>query len=160
MSYEPLYVAFLIYFNRDQDYFECHEVLEELWLDLDKDPLYKGLLQVAVGLYHFRNGNVIGGRKMLRSAHQRLAPYPDDTVGIDLGKLRNEVAQYADALDSYTTHPFEYYDLRIDVCDPRLMEEVELAAATIKPNIPQRRGPQRGAKHEEALRLKSGMTDI
>lgn len=155
MSYEPLYVAFLIYFNRDQDYFECHEVLEELWLELDKDPLYKGLLQIAVGLYHFRNGNVTGGRKMLRSAHQRLAPYPSDHIGINLGKLRQEVAHYADALDTYIAHPFEYYDLTIEIGDPDLIAEVERAAATIQPNIPQQRGPQRGAKHEEALRLKN-----
>ncbi|MNJ56093.1 hypothetical protein D3C77_516220 [compost metagenome] len=92
---------------------------------------------------------------MLRSAHQRLAPYPDDTLGINLGKLHSEVDRYVDTLDSYTTHPFEYYDLSIEVCDPELIEEVELAAATIKPNIPQRRGPQRGAKHEAALRLKN-----
>ncbi|GJM74097.1 hypothetical protein HMSSN036_63130 [Paenibacillus macerans] len=63
MSYEPLYVAYLVYFNRDRDYFECHEVLEELWLERDHDPLYKGLLQVAVGLFHARSGNVSGGRK-------------------------------------------------------------------------------------------------
>ncbi|MNM73822.1 hypothetical protein D3C81_855640 [compost metagenome] len=160
MSYEPLYVAFLIYFNRDQDYFECHEVLEELWLKLDKEPQYKGLLQVAVGLYHFRNGNVTGGRKMLRSACQRLAPYPPDSLGIDLGKLRNEAAIYAKALDDYSTHPIQYYDLSIDVCDPGLISEVEIASVKIQPNIPQRRGPQRGAKHEAALQLKNQRSDL
>ena len=39
MSYEPLYVAYLVYFNRDQDYFECHEVLEELWLPASRTLL-------------------------------------------------------------------------------------------------------------------------
>ncbi|MMZ63907.1 hypothetical protein D3C76_276870 [compost metagenome] len=155
MSYEPLYVAFLIYFNRDRDYFECHEVLEELWLKLDKEPLYKGLLQVAVGLYHFRNGNVTGGRKMLRSACQRLALYPHDSLGIDLGKLLREAAAYADALDDYSTHQIPYYDLSIDVDDPELRAEIEAASALIQPNIPQRRGPQRGAKHEAAMRSKN-----
>ena len=60
MKNEPLYLAFLVYFNRDRDYFECHEVMEELWLAQESDPLYKGLLQIAVGLFHFRYGNVIG----------------------------------------------------------------------------------------------------
>lgn len=159
MSYEPLYVAFIVYFNRDRDYFECHEVLEELWLKLDKEPLFKGLLQVAVGLYHFRNGNVTGGRKMLHSATQRLAPYPSDSLGIDLGRLRNEAAFYADALDDYSTHPFDYYDLSIKVCDPNLRTEVDLASRDIQPNVPQRRGPQRGAKHEAALQLKNQHSD-
>ena len=40
MSYEPLYVAYLVYFNRDRDYFECHEVLEELWLERERDRRY------------------------------------------------------------------------------------------------------------------------
>ncbi|MBA9086347.1 hypothetical protein FHR92_002820 [Fontibacillus solani] len=160
MSYEPLYVAFLVYFNRDQDYFECHEVLEELWLKLDKEPLYKGLLQVAVGLYHFRNGNVSGGKKMFRSAYQRLAPYPPDSLGIDLGKLRSEAASYADALGDYSIHPFKYYDLSIIVYDPKLLAQIEAASATIQPNIPQRRGPQRGAKHEAALQMKNQRSDM
>lgn len=148
MSYEPLYVAYLIYFNRDRDYFECHEVLEELWMKLDREPLYKGLLQVAVGLYHFRNGNVTGGRKMLRSAADRLAPYSADCLGIDLGRLRSEVEAYAAKLENYEKEPFGYYDLTIRLLDPELMMAVEQAAPQLMPNVPQRRGPQRGAKHE------------
>lgn len=148
MSYEPLYVAYLIYFNRDQDYFECHEVLEELWLEKNKDPLYKGLLQVAVGLYHFRNSNIIGGRKMLHAAAQRLAPYPAVCLGIHLGKLRDAVLEYGDKLDHFERAPFEYYDLTIELLDPELIQAVEAASGKIAPNIPQRRGPQRGAKHE------------
>ncbi|GIP53178.1 DUF309 domain-containing protein [Paenibacillus vini] len=148
MSYEPLYVAYLIYFNRDRDYFECHEVLEELWLKLDREPLYKGLLQVAVGLYHFRNGNVTGGRKMLRSATERLAPYPADALGIDLGRLRSEAEVYAGRLENYDREPFDYYDLSIELRDPILIQAVEQASQHIAPNIPQQRGPRRGAKHE------------
>ncbi|MEF2965510.1 DUF309 domain-containing protein [Paenibacillus sp. M1] len=153
MSYEPLYVAYLIYFNRDRDYFECHEVLEELWLKRDRDPLYKGLLQVAVGLYHFRNGNVSGGSKMLHSAAERLAPYPADSLGIDLGKLRSEAAEYARKLDDYSRTPFDYYDLDIVLQDPGLIGAVETASPRIAPNIPQQRGPRRGEKHQERERI-------
>ncbi|MNI39501.1 hypothetical protein D3C73_936840 [compost metagenome] len=135
-------------------------MLEELWLKLDKEPLYKGLLQVAVGLYHFRNGNVIGARKMLRSACHRLAPYSDDSLGIDLGKLRSEAAVYADALDDYSKHPISYYDLSIDVNDPELRAEIEAASERVQPIIPQRRGPQRGAKHEAAMLLKNQRSDM
>ncbi|WP_055108677.1 DUF309 domain-containing protein [Paenibacillus ihumii] len=155
MTYDRLYVAFLVYFNRDRDYFECHEVMEELWLKLDKDPLHKGLLQVAVGLYHFRNGNVTGGRKMMESAAQRLAPYPPDSLGIDLGKLLRETEAYAAALANYDESPFPYYDLTIDILDSHLSELVDKAAPEIEPNIPQRRGPQRGAKHELRMQGRS-----
>lgn len=148
MSYDPLYVAYLVYFNRDRDYFECHEVLEELWLKCDREPLYKGLLQVAVGLYHYRNGNVRGGVMMLRSAYERLEPYPPDALGIDLGRLKQDVKAYVSALDDVERNPFNYYDLDIVIRDPELLRITQAAADEIAPNIPQRRSPQRGAKHE------------
>lgn len=147
MRYNPLYVAYLVYFNRDRDYFECHEVLEELWLAKNRDPRYKGLLQVAVGLYHFRNGNVRGGYKMMVSAYSRLKPYPADELGIHMAKLVSEVNIYANRLALYDTLPFPYHDLTIKIVDPELMEIVANASAEIQPIVPQRRGPQRAEKH-------------
>lgn len=143
MAYEPLYLAYLIYFNRDRDYFECHEVLEELWLEKQRDPLYKALLQVAVGLYHFRNTNVRGGLIMLRQSHEVLSGYPAVSLGIDLAKLVQDVGEYATRLETYSEQPFSYYDLTIRIVDPALEEEAAAAAQSMKPNIPQRRGPQR-----------------
>ena len=143
MAYEKLYIAYLIYFNRDRDYFECHEVLEELWLARDRDPLYKALLQVAVGLYHFRNGNVRGSRILLSRSAGKLKGYPPVTLGINLGKLALEAQEYAERLENHKEKPFVYYDLNIEIVDNRLAEAVRAASPGIKPNIPQRRGPQR-----------------
>lgn len=143
MVYEPLYLAYLVYFNRDRDYFECHEVLEELWLEQNHNPLYKALLQTAVGLYHFRNGNVRGGRIMLSGSYEVLRKYPDVTLGIQLGKLVQEIGRYVRKLEDYEAQPFAYYDLTIEIADPELEKAVEDAAERIIPNQPQRRGPQR-----------------
>lgn len=143
MAYEKLYVAFLVYFNRDRDYFECHEVLEELWLARERDPLYKGLLQVAVGLYHFRNGNVRGGTLLLSRAVDKLEDYPAQSLGINLAKLVSEARDYAKRLESYNQQSFPYYDLTIDIVDDELVAAVESVSPGIKTNIPQRRGPQR-----------------
>lgn len=145
MVYEPLYLAFLVYFNRDRDYFECHEVLEKLWLAREKEPIYKALLQVAVGLYHFRNGNVRGGYLMLNRSHEVLGEYPADTLGINLARLVKETGEYARRLESYDEKPFPYYDLTIETVDPVLTAKVDAAAPGILPIIPQRRGPQRPA---------------
>jgi predicted metal-dependent hydrolase len=145
MAYEPLYLAYLVYFNRDRDYFECHEVLEKLWLARERDPLYKALLQVAVGLYHFRGNNVRGGTIMLDRASAVLQKYPAETLGIDLAKLVEEVKEYVWRLEAYEAQPFPYYDLTIDIMDQSLAEEVRTAAFAITPNNPQRRGPQRPA---------------
>jgi predicted metal-dependent hydrolase len=143
MKYEELYISYLIYFNRDQDYFECHEVLEELWLHKNRDPLYKGLLQVAVGLYHFRNHNIIGGLKMMHSAANQLEQYPAILLGIELGVLVSQVRHYAKQLERFKENPFPYYDLSIIIVDPTLQQMVNVATETIIPNIPQQRGPKR-----------------
>lgn len=143
MAYDPLYLAYLVYFNRDRDYFECHEVLEELWLAKQRDPLYKALLQVAVGLYHCRNNNMRGATIMLSGAAAKLEEYSAVTLGINLAKLVVEVKGYVRRLESCEQQPFSYYDLTIEIIDQGLADEVDSAAMAITPNNPQRRGPQR-----------------
>src|SRR6476660_9740070 len=97
-AYDRLYVAYLYYFNELRDYFECHEVMEELWLEEGRSPLYQGLLQIAVGLYHHANGNVSGSIKLFSAGLDKLAPYPVDSLGIDLGRLINESTTYVTKL--------------------------------------------------------------
>ena len=60
-EHAPFFGAFQI----DRDYYECHEVMEELWLEEGGDPFHQGLLQVAVGLFHFRRENINGARKLV-----------------------------------------------------------------------------------------------
>jgi predicted metal-dependent hydrolase len=148
-TYEPLYIDYLIYFNRDQDYFECHEVLEELWLERDRDSLYKGLLQIAVGLYHFRNGNLRGGMMMLQSSVDLLEPYPDMTLGIELGGLVQEVKELVKELSEADAQSVTYRDLSIRIVDEALEQEMLRRSLELKPNIPQRRSPTRGRIYEE-----------
>ena len=60
-EYDPLYLAGVLKFN-ECDYYECHEVWEELWTEY-RGParkFYQGLIQAAVALYHFGNGNFYG----------------------------------------------------------------------------------------------------
>jgi len=64
-SYDPRFLAGVRYFNQ-RDFFEAHESWEELWVDY-QGPLrrfYQGLIQVAVCLHHFGNGNMHGTRKL------------------------------------------------------------------------------------------------
>ncbi|MGF9698357.1 MULTISPECIES: DUF309 domain-containing protein [Paenibacillus] len=151
-SYEPLYVDYLIYFNRDQDYFECHEVLEELWLERDRDTFYKGLLQIAVGLYHFRNNNLRGGRMMLQSAVELLEHYPENARGIELGKLVEEVKELVQGLSGPDPENVPYRDLTIQIWDKALLDAVQERSLQLKPNIPQRRSPTRGRIYEEKMK--------
>ncbi|WP_284640898.1 DUF309 domain-containing protein [Paenibacillus silviterrae] len=132
-SYDPLYVQFVYYFNVPRDYFECHEVMEELWLEEGRDPLYQGLLQVAVGLYHYRNGNHGGAVKLFTAAVEKLQGQGEITLGVDLGKLVEESREYLDKLHRAETEPFAFYDLDIRIVDAELealVEELRLSPPT------------------------------
>nr|WP_166242546.1 DUF309 domain-containing protein [Paenibacillus turpanensis] len=125
MKYDPLYVAFIYYFNIERDYFECHEVMEELWLEEGRDPHYQGLLQIAVGLYHFRNGNVSGSIKLFSQGIDKLGAIVGDRYGIRLQKLVDQSVDYVEKLKRIEQEPFSFYDLTIEIVDPELDGLVE-----------------------------------
>lgn len=61
-------------FNQ-QAFFECHEVLEDLWRPLPPSPektFLQGLLQVGVGYYHWQNGNYTGTKNKLEAGLDKL----------------------------------------------------------------------------------------
>jgi hypothetical protein len=86
--YDPLYLTGIRHFN-DCDFFEAHEVWEDLWSDQHGPArkFYQGLIQVAVALHHFGNGNIRGARKLYHSSRAYLAPYGPVYKGLDLEKL-------------------------------------------------------------------------
>ncbi|WCN36371.1 DUF309 domain-containing protein [Aneurinibacillus uraniidurans] len=87
---------YLVYFHAKRDYFECHEVLEEYWKSLDSDQnrdVWVGLIQIAVGLYHQRRGNLAGAKKMLTAALTQLAPTELEQLGFAGDALRNEISK-------------------------------------------------------------------
>ena len=51
-DYEPRYLAGILFFN-SHDFFEAHEVWEDLWADSHDDErrFYQGLIQAAVALF-------------------------------------------------------------------------------------------------------------
>lgn len=123
-GYEELYVQYIYHFNVTFDYFECHEVLEELWLESARDPLLQGLLQVAVALHHHENGNHNGAIKLFQQAVDKLQHYPEDALGIDLGFVLNKSRAYLERLMSEgKTTAFEPF--LIPVHDPVLTAAVD-----------------------------------
>jgi predicted metal-dependent hydrolase len=83
--YDPRYLAGVMLFNR-ADFFEAHEVWEDLWMDTagPDRQFYQGLIQAAVGLCHFCNGNVRGAIKLFHSSRDYLKRYPSPHFGLDL----------------------------------------------------------------------------
>ncbi|EPR42465.1 protein of unknown function DUF309 [Desulfovibrio sp. X2] len=70
-------------------YFACHETLEELWL-AEKEPLralYQGILQIAVALFHERQGNRRGAVRLLESGMALCTPFSPTAQGLDVAGL-------------------------------------------------------------------------
>lgn len=120
MNYDPRYVRFLHLFNEAQDYFECHEVLEDLWMDEARDPFWQGLLQVAVALFHARNGNAGGAAKLMKAGLEKLSWQPGREAGIDLRRLREDGARWLARLREAGGRPLPFEPLAIAITDPAL----------------------------------------
>ncbi len=62
-------------------------------MQCDGEPrkFYQGLIQVAVCLHHFGNGNTRGARKLFHSSSRYLAKYHPWHLGIDLTRLQSDM---------------------------------------------------------------------
>jgi predicted metal-dependent hydrolase len=87
-------------FNKGE-FYECHEYLEEAWM---QEPgrvrfLYQGILQVGVGFYHLKNGNWRGATGLLRNGTIRLKEFEPVTSGIDVTWLVQECERCLEELE-------------------------------------------------------------
>jgi hypothetical protein len=84
MDYDPRYLAGVLLFN-EGDFFEAHEAWEDLWSEShgDERRFYQGLIQAAVGLCHFANGNLRGALKLYHSSRDYMRPCPSPFLGLD-----------------------------------------------------------------------------
>lgn len=62
---------------RQEKFFACHEVLEELWRETagPQRRFYNGLIHCAVAVYQHRRGNAVGAARQLLRARMKLAPF-------------------------------------------------------------------------------------
>ena len=68
------------------DYFEAHEVWEDLWHDTAGPDrrFFQGLIQAAVAVYHAGNGNARGARRLFHSGRRYMSAYPPCHLGLDV----------------------------------------------------------------------------
>jgi hypothetical protein len=85
LDQDPRYLAGVLLFNQ-QDFFEAHEVWEDLWAESHGDTrrFYQGLIQAAVGLCHYANGNLRGAVKLFRTSQGYMEGLPSPFQGMDL----------------------------------------------------------------------------
>ncbi|RAL25630.1 DUF309 domain-containing protein [Thermoflavimicrobium daqui] len=80
-TYHPLYFSFFCHYHREE-YWEAHEVLEELWQTQRHNDFYHGLIQVAAIMHQIRRGKVRGARKLASSAMNYLSKYKPEKDGV------------------------------------------------------------------------------
>lgn len=91
--YDPRYLAGVVLFNRG-DYFEAHEAWEDLWTESSGDArkFVQGLIQAAVGLCHFINGNLRGAGKLYRTSRAYMEGLSSPFYGLDLDRFWKQMA--------------------------------------------------------------------
>ncbi len=120
-QYDPLYLQGIAYFNACE-FFAAHEVWEDLWKSYGGELrlFYKGLIQAAVALHHFGNGNTRGARKVYGTSRGYLEPYRPHCCGLNVTKFLAEFdACFAEVATSAEEFP------RVEL-NPELIPEIWL----------------------------------
>src|SRR3954471_9926966 len=83
-DYDPRYLTGILLFNRG-DFFEAHEAWEDLWAEAHgaERRFFQGLIQAAVGLCHFANGNLRGAAKLYHSSRAYMDGCTSPFLGLD-----------------------------------------------------------------------------
>ncbi len=127
-SVESLYAEGIEFFNAC-DFFEAHETWEELWTEY-RGPArryYQGLIQAAVALHHFGNGNIRGAKKVYLSSRSYLDDFRPSYLGLDLDVF---LAQYERCFAEVLASDEEYPKLEVDA---ELIPEIHLDPALAGP---------------------------
>ena len=129
-QHDPRYLQGIEHFNACE-FFEAHEVWEELWKDYSGELrlFYKGLIQAAVALHHFGNGNIRGARKVYRSSRGYLEQYRPVCVGLDVD---NFLAQFDSCFAEVAASEVEFPEIEIN---PELIPEISLDPPAELPSV-------------------------
>ncbi|RNF40537.1 DUF309 domain-containing protein [Planococcus salinus] len=110
--HHPLFLQYIIYFNMEKDYFECHEVGEEYWKIVapkNKTHPLTGWIQLAVGMYHWRRSNYPGALRSFIRAKVKLANKGVWVEGFNHEKLLELLTYSIEAVTE--RKPFEAYEI-------------------------------------------------
>ena len=121
---DPRVLEGIALFNREE-FFQAHEAIEAAWLEEFGRirPLYQGLIQAAVALHHFGNGNIRGARKLYHSTRSYLEPYRPWHMGLD---LEDFLGKFERCFAEVTASQEEFPKIEID---PELIPEIHLNPA-------------------------------
>lgn len=113
-------------FNNRQ-WFECHETVEDLWIGETGEvrDFYQGLIQIAVALHHWRNGNFGGAISLLKGGAGYLRHVSEACQWVDVAALIADADRMRAALEELGRE-------RMDALDPALIPTIK----TVSPARP------------------------
>ncbi|WP_298435762.1 DUF309 domain-containing protein [Geobacter sp.] len=107
------------------EWFGCHETMEELWAGEQREVkyLYQGILQVAVALHHWREGNFRGALFLFGSAERLLGRVEPACQGVDTAALAADAGRLREALERLGEE-------RMETLDPAFIPRIRFVPET------------------------------
>jgi predicted metal-dependent hydrolase len=99
-----------------REWFECHETVEDLWIGEEGEvrDFYQGIIQIAVALHHWRNGNFGGAVSLLKGGAGYLGHVAGECQWVDVAALIADADRMRAGLE-------ELGKERMDELDPGLI---------------------------------------
>ena len=97
---DPRFIKGIDEFNEEL-FFECHETLEEIWLeDHGEDrKFYQALIQIAAGYFKLQQNVPAGALKLWHTGLEKLEPYRPVFLGVDVDSLVIAVKKHLEELE-------------------------------------------------------------
>jgi uncharacterized protein len=89
----------ILRFNAGQ-FFEAHEVWEQLWLraPATEKAFLQGIIQIAAAFHHYGLGNLPGAKSLATAGVEKISKYPDGHRGMDVARLASDVQAWIEPL--------------------------------------------------------------
>ena len=83
-------------------FFECHEVLEEIWTPTIQPERWflQSLIHFAVGFYHHQRGNFIGATRQLSKGLRKIQGYLPVWGGVRTAEIEREARRCLTIIES------------------------------------------------------------
>ena len=98
-------------FNK-REWFECHETVEDLWIGETGETrdFYQGIIQIAVALHHWRNGNFKGAISLLKGGAGYLGRVTEECQWVNVAALIADADRMRAALEGLGKGQMETLD--------------------------------------------------
>src|SRR5512133_639988 len=106
------------------EWFKCHETVEDLWIGSEGEirNFYQGIIQIAVALHHWRNGNFGGAVSLLKGGAGYLGRVSGACQWVDVAALMADADRMRTALE-------ELGKERMDALDSKLLPLIKTVSA-------------------------------